>query len=284
MADTPAHGGRRVRARRITFTFPSTMERHFADDDLVLSHAIAVLSAMFPEGEEFFVRSVRRYSDQVTDPTLKSQVAGFIGQEVTHGREHRTLNTRLAEMGYPTRFVEQVITIFLKRCEKWLPARVPLAMTAAFEHYTATFADLLLSDERARDLLTSDEIRGVLLWHAYEEVEHKAVAFDVLRMVGASEALRIWSMRVVSVIFAAGVIAGTTVSLARDRASYNPIRLGRSLNRLRDTPWLTSQVFADLRAYNRRGFHPSDFDTEYLLDTWHAELFGDQGRLAGNLR
>lgn len=224
---------------------------------------------------------------QITDPTLKSQVAGFIGQEVTHGREHRTLNTRLSGMGYPTRLVERVITVFLTQCERWLPARVPLAMTAGFEHYTATFADNLLREQRARDLLTSDDIRALLLWHAYEEVEHKAVAFDVLRATGAGEALRIRAMRVTSAIFAVGVVgvvAGTVASLARDRASYNPIRLARSLNRLRDSPWLTSQVVADLRAYNRRGFHPDDFNTSDLLESWGPALFGDQGTLSKNLR
>ena len=93
-----------VRARRIRFSYPTgSLERHFVDGDLVMSHVVAHLSALFPEGEDFFVRSVRRFADQITDPELQSRVQGFIGQEVTHGREHRALNERLQEMGYPTR-------------------------------------------------------------------------------------------------------------------------------------------------------------------------------------
>ena len=51
--------------------------------------------------------------------------------------------------------------------------------TAALEHFTATFAQLLLSSGDARALFGHDEIRNLFLWHALEEAEHKAVAFDV---------------------------------------------------------------------------------------------------------
>ena len=53
---------------------------------------------MFPDGEDFFVRSVRHFRDQIADPELKRQVAGFIGQEAMHGREHRAFNDRLDEL------------------------------------------------------------------------------------------------------------------------------------------------------------------------------------------
>jgi predicted metal-dependent hydrolase len=43
----------------------------------------------------------------VADPELKRQVAGFIGQEAIHGREHRALNDRLDELGYPTKRTER---------------------------------------------------------------------------------------------------------------------------------------------------------------------------------
>ena len=101
---------RDVRTRRIRFAYPQgSLDKHYVDGDLVMSHVVAVLSATFPPGEDFFVRSVRHFSDEITDPELKRQVAGFIGQEVTHGREHRALNRRLQEMGYPTRRVARYV-------------------------------------------------------------------------------------------------------------------------------------------------------------------------------
>ena len=289
---------RTVRTRRIRFDYPSgSLQRHYVpgggapglgrpagDGDLVMSHVVAVLSAMFPEGEDFFVRSVRRYADRVTDPELKEQVAGFIGQEVTHGREHRELNQRLQDMGYPTRRVDRMVKRSLAFQFRHLPPMIPLAITAALEHYTATLAETLLTDERAQALLGETEVRSMLLWHALEESEHKAVAFDVLRTAGGSERMRIWVMRVVSVTFLLGVVGHTLASLAGDRAAYHPVRLARSFAALRYSPFLSRKVVRRLRDYNRVGFHPDDNDNSELLERWRAELFGTAGTLTDHLR
>ena len=259
------------------------MNRHFVADDLLMSHIVAILSSVFPEGEDFFVRSVKHYRDQVTDPQLRAQVAGFIGQEVTHGREHREINDRLQAMGYPTRASERYTKRSLARTFRSAPRILSLAITAALEHYTATLASLLLTDERARALMTSPEVRALLMWHAYEEVEHKSVAFDVYRHVGGPEWLRITVMRVINVTFVADIAIWTLISLLGDRAAYNPRRFFGSLAALRHNPWLSRAVFRELRTYTRRGFHPTDNPTDHLLELWRAELFGDDGVLAGNL-
>src|SRR5579885_2363169 len=68
---------RRIRTRRIDFTYPQGELPHYfvGGGDPVMSHVMALLSALFPEGEDFFVRSVRNYRDRITDPELKKQVA-----------------------------------------------------------------------------------------------------------------------------------------------------------------------------------------------------------------
>src|SRR5437899_12099683 len=137
---------RKVPTRRISFEASlQDLPKHFAaDGDLILSHVAASLSAVFPDGEDFFVRSVRHYRDQITDPELKRQVAGFIGQEAMHGREHRRFNERLSSAGYPTRAIERTLRWGFKASER-LPGRSRrLAVTAALEHYTATLAEVLL--------------------------------------------------------------------------------------------------------------------------------------------
>ncbi|EWC62272.1 hypothetical protein UO65_2451 [Actinokineospora spheciospongiae] len=276
--------------RRIRFDYgdktglKTGVDRHYVQGDLVMSHIVAVLSAMFPEGEDFFVRSVRRFSDQVTDPELKAQVAGFIGQEVTHGREHRALNDRLQEMGYPTRRVDRAAKRGLGLYEKKLPALSCLAVTAALEHYTAALAETLLTDERALAMLGDSEVRSVLLWHAFEEAEHKSVAFDVYRAAGGSERRRIKTMRFMTFSFLFAVIMHTVLSMLADRATYNPKRLFRSIAALRRSPFLSKEVVARVKDYNRVGFHPEDNDNTELLGRWSAELFGEQGTLAANMK
>ena len=187
---------RKVPTRRISFDESlADLPKHFAaGGDLILSHLAASLSSVFPDGEDFFVRSVRHYRDRITDPDLRRQVAGFIGQEATHGREHRALNDRLDQLGYPTKFFERLTRRALGMRERVAPPIANLAATAALEHFTATFAELVLSSDDTRALFGHDEIRNLFLWHALEEAEHKAVAFDVYKAMGGGERLRTWTM------------------------------------------------------------------------------------------
>ena len=271
-------GTRPIKARRVKFEYPSGERmQHYVDDDLVMSHLVAVLSAMFPEGEDFFIRSVRNYKDRITDAELQQAIKGFIAQEATHRHQHRMLNERLQDMGYPTARVDRHVKQLLELVEKVFPKSFGLAATAALEHYTATFAEILLTDPRAQALIGDGDVRPMLLWHALEESEQKAVAFDVYRDTVESESLRIAIMILASAIFWTEVLVQTSRSLAFDRATYNPIRLLKSLNELRRSPFFSWSAISRYNTYNRRGFHPDDWDAREVLARWTAELFEADG-------
>ena len=276
----------KIKVRRISFDYPETPfdQRHFMDGDLVMSHIVAVLSAVFPEGEDYFVRSVRNFRDQITDPVLKQQVGGFIGQEAIHGREHRVINERLQELGYPTKRIDKFIGNRLRFDEKVTPPKFRLAVTAALEHYTATLAEVLLENAKARELFgDSDEVRSLLLWHAIEESEHKTVAFDVFQTISGDDRYRARVMNVVTVAFLAVSVGWSIISLAKDPASRDLKRLGRSLKGIRTSPWLSKDVRRRIRDYNRKGFHPNDHDATELLTEWRERLFGEEGTLVDHL-
>src|SRR5436189_6083836 len=78
-----------------------------------MSHYFNCHSLQVPDGERFFINSVRHYRDRVTDPLLKEQVAGFIAQEAMHGREHEHYNEQLRRINYPVdamlRWVQRTI-------------------------------------------------------------------------------------------------------------------------------------------------------------------------------
>lgn len=276
---------RSVPTRRVSFEESLRgLPRHFAaEGDLVTSHIAASLSAVFPDGEDFFVRTVRAQRDKITDPALKRQVAGFIGQEAIHGREHRVLNDRLAQLGYPTKRIERLTRAGLRLRERLLPATANLAATAALEHFTATLAELILTSEEVRAMFGSDEVRDLFLWHALEESEHKAVAFDVYRAVGGSERTRVWTMNLITVGFLGGMTVQVIVALLLDPATYRGANLLRSLLRLRRSPLLRRSLWQQLRDYNRPDFHPDDRDTSELVVHWREELFGSAGRLNSKL-
>src|SRR5437763_6314590 len=239
---------RTVPTRRISFEESlEHLPKHFsADGDLILSHVAAGLSAVFPDGEDFFVRSVRNFREQITDPELKRQVGGFIGQEAMHGRQHRTFNDRLDELGYPTKRFERLTKKGLEIRERLLPASSNLAATAALEHFTATLAELVLTSEETRDLFGHDEVRNLFLWHALEESEHKAVAFDVYKAVGGSERLRVWTMRLIRYGFVAGMSVQVLIALATDRETYRRGKLRASWKKFKRSPVVSREVWNQL--------------------------------------
>lgn len=287
-APTTGAAPRAVPTRRVSFEESlETLAKHYAaDQDLFLSHLFASLSAVFPDGEDFFVRSVRHFRDQIDDPELSRQIAGFIGQESVHGREHRAFNRRLAELGYPTQKVERLTRWGLRNRERVFTPKANLAATAALEHFTATLAELALTDDVARTLPGDPAVRDLFLWHALEESEHKAVAFDVYRAVGGSERTRVVTMKALRVGFVVFMTLQMAVSLAGDPASREPGRLRSSWQRFRRTPMFRREVWEQLCEYDRPDFHPDDRDTTELVELWRERLFGQDGsmvhRLAGS--
>ncbi|HJR26958.1 MAG TPA: metal-dependent hydrolase [Acidimicrobiales bacterium] len=255
--------------------------RHFAaDGDVVMSHILAVLSGVFPDGEDYFVRSVAAVRDRIEDPELRRDVEGFIGQEEMHGREHRLLNERLAELGYPTRPIGAYVRWLFRTRERVRMPTLHLGFTAALEHYTATLAETLLSEPDARAEIGHDAVRSLLLWHALEEAEHKAVAFDVFRAVGGTERMRLATMWLTHILFLLETSIWTAISLARDPvARRHPGRVAKGIWRLRRSPFTRPAAARQLLQYTKRGFHPNDRDTTELISAWRAKLFGSEGEL-----
>jgi predicted metal-dependent hydrolase len=262
-------------------TWLEDLPKHFAaDGDIVGSHVLTVLSSVFPDGENFFVRSVEAVRDRITDPRLRQEIEGFVGQETMHGREHAVFNDRLAELGYPVRPIGTYIRKLTWLRERFLNEKANLAVVAALEHYTATLAETLLREPEARAAIGHDGARHLFLWHALEEAEHKAVAFDVYRHRGGTERMRIITMWMIHLNFVLETSVWTVISLGLDPAARrHPIRVLRSLGRLRCSPFFSLRTVRRLRRYHRPGFHPCDWESGELISTWRAQLFGREGAL-----
>jgi hypothetical protein len=192
-------------------------------------------------------------------------------------------NDRLAELGYPTKRIERLTRKGLAVRERLAPAKANLALTAALEHFTATLAELVLTDPEVRDLFGHEEVRNLFMWHALEESEHKAVAFDVYKTVGGTERVRVLTMKVIRVGFVAALAGSIAVSLLGDRETYRRGVLRRSLRNLRRSPIIDRELWRQLCDYDRRDFHPDDRDTEALVEEWREKLFGAEGTLNDKL-
>jgi predicted metal-dependent hydrolase len=283
--DSRPFPARDIPVRRLQPLPTDRVGSRFAAGDPVLSHVLAVLSGMFPSGESFFVRSVRDQRERVADPELREQVNRFVGQESMHGRLHRQLNSRLEELGFKVGLVDRVVDIGFNRIiASLLPPKVQLAVTAALEHYTATLAEVLMSDPQAQALFDDESVCNLFLWHALEESEHKAVAFDVYRAVGGSDVLRRVTMDVTTVVFLGGLALGSAYSTVSNSSTRDLASVFAGFIRLARSPFLSAGVVRRVRAYNRRDFHPDVFDATELCEQWREQLFGANGILSDRLR
>jgi predicted metal-dependent hydrolase len=261
--------------RDVTFDIdPAVVPRDWCNADGFETTFLNALSALFPEGEKFFVESVKQQKHLITDPELQREVIGFIGQEAMHGREHRAFNDILIAHGYAEApRIEAGLRVFLKRVRKVLPPMSQLAVTCALEHFTAMLAERLLSDPTMRDQM-HPAVQRLWLWHALEESEHKSVAFDVYRTAGGSYARRIAIMLLTTVFFFAVVGLVHARLMATRKILWKPWTWARSLTRMWIYPGFFMKLAPAYVAYFRPSFHPSDRDTQKLIAMWQVTLFG----------
>jgi predicted metal-dependent hydrolase len=140
-----------------------------------------------------------------------------------------------------------------------------------------------LSSEETRAQFGHEAVRDLFVWHALEESEHKAVAFDVYKAVGGTERMRVTTMRILRYAFLIGTTIQMVVSLLMDPATYQRGRLRKSWKVFRSTPLASKDVWMQLKEYDRPDFHPDDRDTTALVEQWREVLFGEQGRLNDKL-
>src|SRR3546814_7470361 len=211
----PSDFDRSVQTRRTAVDHEGPLSRHFVEGDILQSHILAVLSATFPKGEQFFVDSVLNFRDQITDEERRRQVAGFIGQETMHGREHDRFNEVLGQLGYPTRFVDSTTGAAMGLFQRFLPDSVQLAITAAAEHFTSVLAEQILEDDSFADQDLPEHVRDLFRWHALEECEHKAVAYDVYDPCVGSEVIRLAPMHALPGLLGAVALGSLLGSVIR---------------------------------------------------------------------
>jgi hypothetical protein len=236
----------------------------------VATHLFNGLNLLFPFGEQFFIRSVMDYADKIQDPLLMAQVKGFVAQEGVHAHEHDRYFDALRGMGYRIDTFRRRFRNFMKWIGR-LPRPIRLSITAAAEHYTATFSTMALEDEFIVHEL-HPMMRRLIVWHCTEEVEHKAVAFDVLQTMHPSYLLRLLGFTIATTGLAVWGLTGAWMLLRQDRIDGRALRDDRRDVLTRNNAEFPKTVWRNLRAYLRRDFHPNEIDNLDLARQRMAEI------------
>lgn len=256
-----------ITVRDLRFCRKGKPQRWWLNGDPVATAWFTALSGTFPRGEAFFIEAVKAHREGVP-PQLADDIRAFIVQEVNHTREHLALNRIAADAGYDMAAIDRRVeeTMALTRGR---PVILDLAVTMALEHYTAMMAAEFLGNPR--HLEGSDpEVANLWRWHAIEEIEHKAVAYDTWL-----HATRDWSrwqrwrlkalmMLVVTRNFVSHRIEDTLMLLAKDGLAGWRVR-ARLGWYLFGKPGVLRRIVPAWLAYFLPGFHPWNRDDRALI-------------------
>ncbi|MDR6715179.1 putative metal-dependent hydrolase [Pseudomonas hunanensis] len=259
--------------RRYPFDLEAALATDWYGGDRYRTIIANALSIPLPSGERMFIRALRHYLDSIDSPVLREEVKIFFKQESTHTQEHVKYNRWICQhRGYDLAPIEAPYKDHNEHLCEYGEPRLLLATTVCMEHLTAIVSHLLISDPRW--LAEADpRVRDFWLWHSVEEVEHKAVAFDVyLQVCGDKE-------------FLDQVMRRTVLQLAQNlqftACQMYMMEGGRPRDIrqwLQETPFLhgehglLAEIVRHVEDFYRPDFHPWDHDNRTLIDQVSAHL------------
>ena len=244
--------------------------RFWFGGDAFRTRMFDALSLTLPDGERYFIESVRLFRDKITEPDLKQRVADFIRQEAQHGLAHDKMNQVMKDQGMP---VDQFIHFLTRLFKSELKNRSPqynIAMTAAAEHLTALMAETFYSKKETLKE-AHPYVRALLAWHSIEEMEHRDVAFDVMKQVGeVPESTRKFALAFTTFMMFNFTLYRANVMLEHDGFT----RLERLKMAAKGLPWFVGKkgIFSAMRSqyldWFKKDFHPSQHPVIHQYQTW----------------
>lgn len=264
---------RDIKVRKVDFKIRDGLPIRWFKNNLLISHFVDSLHLIFPDGEKFFIRSVKAHEDYIKDPELMRQVKAFIGQELIHGNEHKKFWDNLRNNGYDVdKFLDFYNNLSYEIIEKSMNnlfgPKFSLSVTVALEHYTATLAKFAFEEMKELEGV-HDNMREMLLWHAAEEVEHRSVAFDVLKEVDPSYSLRVAGMVRATIALATMTLLGFFFFIFEDLKQGRFFSLGELLEFLEHFTKLIRHLGKEMLTYFKTDFHPDQTE----LDRFAIEFF-----------
>ncbi len=281
--------------RRLGIDLSQGFSRHWNGGDAFRTAFCNALSMSFPVGEQFFIEAVREGAKHLGDTpehqALRETVRGFIGQEATHRHLHGLYNAHLEKQGLVNHWGPRAARRLEIGRRKMFHTTAKghlheLAITAAYEHFTALFGDLALENlDRPGDWFAQAEepLQTLWRWHAAEESEHKCVAFDLYVALGGNHKWRMRWFNYVLVQFTLDALRQTVNNLWRDRTLHKPSTWVSGARFLFGRHGLVRRIAKPLWAYRRENFHPVQVGHPDLAEHWlssHADRWKAVGHPA----
>jgi len=261
-----------IEIRRPRLELDDSIPRYWHGDRPFQTHFLNALSTLFPAGEAFFVRAVMHYRSELDDPALDRAILAFAGQEGQHSHQHDRHLELLLSQGYSALATRNRVVDWLMNWSLRRMPRASLAGTAALEHLTALLARRLLGDPERWTGSMDARMAPLWLWHALEEAEHKAVAFDVLERVAPGRALRNIQLAQNTVGLFIEILDRTVYMLWKDGQLFRRSVWADGMRFLFGRDGFLRGHGPDYRSWYRRGFHPDDIDDTPLIEACRGRV------------
>jgi predicted metal-dependent hydrolase len=219
---------------------------------------LEAISALAPVVEGFFIGDARRLLPRVADETRRAEGDAFLRQEAAHASMHAAFNRLLARWGVPVEPIADFALRWLAIVD-WTASDLRSAVAMAGEHFLGEIGNAILSRPELLDGVDA-RIAQLFRWHGYEEVEHKAVLFDVFH-AARGHGFRSYSVRIaglwIAVVILALALPPVCSRILASAGAAHDLHAWRGLVRfVFGHGGMLRGRWGAVAAYHRRDFHP----------------------------
>lgn len=245
--------------------------KYWLDGSPIKTYYANALAILIPSGEKYFIQSIRPFMSNIHCPLLKNQLTNFIHQEANHSREYQKFLQQHIYAYYPDLKVKKTTFPILGLLSLLGGKKMRLALTVIAEHFTAVVADVQLNHPESFAGL-APEIAALWQWHCIEEIEHKAVAFDVLKYSGYPYALRLATFAFLTPFILWTFVRFFWKMMKKDKHHGKWQFYKENFAFIKKNANLFRQGIKQYFAFIKPHFHPWQHDNRSLIAKWEKTL------------
>lgn len=252
-----------ITPRRFVEALPGDIPKHWLPGNEVVSSLLNAYTVLVPANEAFYIRTLNACQSRIADPALRTRCQAFIRQEAQHGVAHKRYWDNLDAQGYAYRGFERVVDrAIFRTMDRWGPLWLRASLVSCVEHINAYLGYEFLSQAILAD--ADPRVRDLMEWHFAEEIEHRAVAFDLLQAVAPRYVVRLAGALTTTILFYLLMTGLAVALLAQDRLLWRRDTLRQAVAHFGAGHRMGRRTLKHLWNYLRPGFHPAQLDGDAL--------------------
>lgn len=245
-----------ITARRFTAAFPRDIPRHWLPENEVVSSLLNAYTILVPANEAFYIRTLNACLPELRSDVLRQRCQAFIRQEAQHGVAHKRYWENLDAQGYAYRGIERTVDRGIFRVmDRIAPLWLRVSLVSCVEHINAFLGYEFLTQSILSD--ADPRVRDLMEWHFAEEIEHRAVAFDLLRAVSPRYPVRLLGAVMTTSLFYLLLMGLAASLLVQDRRLLRFATWRQLTHHVGAGHGMGRRTLRHLTDYLRPGFHPS---------------------------